>query len=81
MEIVYPPRSERDGHDKNSHRDDDYMDHIRPLLEENVQRGTDRSRAGKTDHVFALREENARLRGLVVTLSNLVLKSIAEQKS
>jgi hypothetical protein len=81
MEIVYPPRSERDCPDKNAHRDDDYMDHIRPLLEENVRHGTDRSRAGKTDHVFALREENARLRGLVVTLSNLILKSIAEQKS
>lgn len=80
MEIVYPPRRERDFPDQNSHRDDAYMDDIRPLLEENVLHGTDRSRPGKTSHVFALREENARLRGLVVTLSNIILKSIAEQK-
>jgi hypothetical protein len=80
MEIVYPPRGQRDCPDTNSHRDDAYMDDIRPLLEENVGHGSDQPRTGKTSRVFALREENARLRGLVVTLSNIILKSIAEQK-
>jgi hypothetical protein len=56
------------------------MDDIRPPLEESVWHGTDHSGSGKADHVFALREENARLRGLVVTLSSIILKSIAEQK-
>ena len=80
MEIVYPPRSDRACPEPNSPRDDDYMDDIRPLLEENVRHGADRPRAAKADPVFALREENARLRGLVVTLSNIILKSIADRK-
>jgi hypothetical protein len=57
MEIVYPPRNERDRLDQTPHRGDDYMDYILPLL-----------------------EENAQLRGLVVTLSNIILKSVADQK-
>jgi hypothetical protein len=56
------------------------LDDIRPLLEENVRHGADRPRAAKADPVFALREENARLRGLVVTLSNIILKGIADRK-
>ena len=80
MEIAYPPRRQRDGDDQNPHPDDDYMDDIRPLLEENVWHGADRPRAANVDDVFALREENARLRGLVVKLSNIILKTISAQR-
>ncbi len=80
MEIVHPPRSERDCSDKNPHRGDEYMDHIRPLLEESDRHGTDQSRVQETVDVIALLEENARLRGLVVRLSSIIIKSIADQK-
>jgi hypothetical protein len=39
MEIVCPPRNERDRLDQTPHRGDDYMDDILPLLEENVRLG------------------------------------------
>lgn len=56
------------------------MDDILPLLEENGRHGADRPRAEKADGVLALLEENARLRGLVVNLSTIIIKSIAEQR-
>ena len=80
MEIVHPPRRERDRLDQDPHQGDDYMADLRPLLEEDTPHGADRPRAQKPGDLFALREENARLRGLVVKLSNIIIKSIAEQK-
>ena len=80
MEVVYPSRRERDCPDKNPHLDDDYMDDIRPLLEEDLRRGADKPRPEKANEILALLEENARLRGLVVKLSNIIIKSIADQK-
>jgi hypothetical protein len=80
MEIVYPSHRERDCTDKNPHLGDDYMDDSRPLLEENVRHGADKPRAGKANDVLALLEENARLRGLVVRLSSIIIKSIADRK-
>lgn len=80
MEIVYPSHRERDRPDNNAHLDDDYMADLRPLLEENVRHGADELRAGKANDVLALLEENARLRGLVVELSSIIIKSIADRK-
>jgi hypothetical protein len=80
MEIVYPPRRQRDCSDDDAQRGDDYMDDIRPLLEEDIPHGSDASGAQDTADMIALLEENARLRGLVVKLSSLILKSVADQR-
>jgi hypothetical protein len=80
MEIVYPPRNERDILDGTPHRGDDYMDDILPLLEENERLGADKSDAENTNDILSLLEENAQLRGLVVTLSNIMLKRVSDQK-
>jgi hypothetical protein len=42
-------------------------------------RGDERSFDENTDDNLALLEENARLRGLVVRLSSIILKSVAER--
>jgi hypothetical protein len=80
MEIVYPPRNERDILDGTPHRGDDSMDDILPPLEENARLGADKSAAENTNEILSLLEENAKLRGLVVTLSSIILKSVADQK-
>ncbi len=80
MEIVYPPRNERYILDATPHRGDDYMDEIVPLLEENERLGAGKSDAKHTNDISSLLEENAQLRGLVVTLSNIMRKSVADQK-
>jgi hypothetical protein len=80
MEIVYPPRNERDRLDQTPHRGDDYMDVILPLLEENERLGADKSDAENSNDMLSLLEENAQLRGLVVALSNIMLKSGSDQK-
>lgn len=79
MEIVCPPGNERDRLDQTTHRGDDYMDDIPPLLEENEWLEADKSDAENTNDILSLLEENAQLRGLVVTLSNIILKSVADQ--
>jgi len=56
------------------------MDDILPLLEENARPGADKSGAEYTNDIFSLLEKNAKLRGLVVKLSNIILKSVADQK-
>jgi hypothetical protein len=76
----YPPRSERDRLDQTPHRGDDYMDDILPLLEENAGLGADKSGAEYTNDILSLLEKNAQLRGLVAKLSNIILKSVADQK-
>jgi hypothetical protein len=78
MEIVYPPRNGRDYLDETPHRDDDYMAEIRPLLEEDTR--ADKSDAEYTNDVSSLLEENAQLRGLVVKLSNIILKNVADPR-
>jgi hypothetical protein len=80
MKIGYPQRNEQDVLDGTSHRGDDYMDDILPLLEEDAWLAADESDAGDTNGISMLLEENAKLRGLVVTLSNIILKSVADQK-
>jgi len=80
MEIVYPPRKERDILDGTPHRGNDYMDDILPLLEENARLGANKSDAENANDIFSLLEENAQLRGLVVTLSNIMFKRVSDQK-
>ena len=80
MEIVYPPRNEQGILEGTPHRGDDYLDDILPLLEENERLGADKSDAEKTKDISSLLEENAQLRELVVTLSNIIRKSVADQK-
>jgi hypothetical protein len=56
------------------------MDDILPLLEENAGLGADKSGAEYTNDILSLLEKNAQLRGLVAKLSNIILKSVADQK-
>ena len=79
MEIAYPPRNERVIRDEPPHRGDDYMDDILPLLEENERPGADKSDVVNTNDISSLLRENAQLRGLVVRLSNIMRKSVADQ--
>jgi hypothetical protein len=80
VEIAYPPRNERGILEGTPHRGDDHLDDILPLLEENERLGADQSDAENTNDIAALLEENAQLRALVVTLSNIMRKSVADQK-
>jgi hypothetical protein len=77
MEILHSPHRHRDGAGNNSHHDDDMEDFL-PLLED--MHGAEQARARNADDVLSLLEENARLRGLVVKLSDIIIKSIADQK-
>jgi hypothetical protein len=47
---------------------------------QNELRGDEDSFDENTEDNLALLEENARLRGLVVRLSSIILKSVAEQR-
>jgi hypothetical protein len=81
MEIACPPRNERDRFDQTPSRGDDYMDDILPLLEENERLGADKSDAENANGILSLLEEYAQLRGLVITLSNIMLKKLSPIKA
>jgi hypothetical protein len=55
------------------------MDDILPLLEENERLGADKSDVVNTNDISSLLKENAQLRELVVRLSNIMRKSVADQ--
>jgi hypothetical protein len=61
---------------------DENTDGAVSLLEEKVLRGDEPSLWGDehTDDVLSLLEENARLRGLVVKLSSLILRNVADRR-
>jgi hypothetical protein len=80
MGIVHPLSRDRDGNDSRPHRDRDATDDFWPLLEEDARHGVDQARTKNADDVLSLLEENARLRGLVVKLSDIIIRNIAEQK-
>jgi hypothetical protein len=80
MEIAHPLRRDRDSNDNRPHRGHDAMDDFWPLLEEDARNGADQARARNADDILSLLEENARLRGLVVKLSDIIIKNIADQK-
>jgi hypothetical protein len=49
-------------------------------LDQSLLRDEDGMDDEQSDNVLSLLEENARLRGLVVKLSDLILKSVADRK-
>jgi hypothetical protein len=68
MGPAYPPDSKQEFLDEQEYFDES------PL------RGDDEADDGHSDGVTSLLEENARLRALVVRLTDLVLKSVADQR-
>jgi hypothetical protein len=83
MRIVYPQDNKQVRLDESPLRREEYPHDIPSLLEEDTQLRGDETAFGSdehTDDVLSLLEENARLRGLVVKLSNLILKNVADQR-
>ena len=80
MGIAFPPQ---DNVDESPVRVDQSIDHVLPLLEEDAWLGEDDESPlwgdEHTDNVLSLLEENARLRRLVVTRSDLILRNIADR--
>ena len=68
MRPAYPPDSKQEFPDEQEH------------FNESPLRGDDDSDDDHSDGVTSLLEENARLRALVVRLTDLVLKSVADQR-
>jgi hypothetical protein len=54
-------------------------DNIQELLDESLLRDDDDSYDEHSDSMMSLLEENARLRGLVVKLTGLILKSVSDR--
>ena len=80
MAAAFPPQ---DHLDESPARGDQPADLALSLLEETAELGEDESSLWDdehTDHALSLLEENARLRGLVVKLSNLLLRNVADQR-
>ncbi len=80
MQIVHPLRRDQKINDNSQRTADDVLEDFWPLLEEDARHGVDQARARNADDVLSLLEENARLRGLVVKLSDIIIKNIADQK-
>jgi hypothetical protein len=83
MSTAYPPHNKQDLLDESSLRGGEYTDDVPSRLKENDRLRADETAFGgdeHTDDVLSLLEENARLRGLVVKLSNLILKNVADQR-
>jgi hypothetical protein len=68
MRPAYPPDSKQEFPDEQEY------------FNESPVRGGDDSDDDHSDGVTSLLEENARLRALVVRLTDLVLKSVADQR-
>jgi hypothetical protein len=82
MRIVYPSHDKQAGLDESSLRGEEYMDGVLPMLEEDTRtQGCEAAFPDDEDtgDILSLLEENARLRGLVVKLSNIIQKSIVDQ--
>jgi hypothetical protein len=76
MGVVYLARG-RHNADRSQPRGDESTDHLRPLPEENAGLRADETPLWGEEYsgdVLSLLEENARLRGLVMNLSNLMLR-------
>ena len=82
MGIGYPPHNRQDHLDASRVGDDEFSeDVLSSALQEDAGFDGDGSSSRDDDiSVLSLLEENARLRGLVIKLSNLVLKNVAEQR-
>ena len=82
MGIGYPPLNRQDRLDESPVGADEFSeDVLSSALQEDAGFDGDGSSNRDDDvSVLSLLEENARLRGLVIKLSNLVLKNVAEQR-
>ena len=68
MGIAYPPDRKREFLDQQE------------CFDESLPRDDEETDDERSDHVLSLLEENARLRGLVVKLTDLILKNVVDQK-
>jgi hypothetical protein len=68
MGTAYPPD-----------RKQDFLDQ-QECFDESLPRDDEETDDERSDHVLSLLEENARLRGLVVKLTDLILKNVVDQK-
>jgi hypothetical protein len=84
MGTAYPTHNKQGRRDKPRVRGDEYTDETLSLpAEDNKLRAGEPALRGDEyadDILLSLLEENARLRGLVVKLSNLILRNVAEQR-
>ena len=83
MGIAYPPHNKQNSLDESPLPGDESTDDVLSLLEENARLREDESPVWGDEHadgVLSLLEENARLRGLVVKLSNLILRNVADRR-
>ena len=81
MGIGYPPHNKQHHHDESPLGGDEFSeDVLSSALAEDAGFDGDESSNRRDDiSVLSLLEENARLRGLVIKLSNLVLKNVADR--
>jgi hypothetical protein len=68
MEPAYPPDSKQKFLDEEE------------CFDESLLRGEEHAYDEHSDNVLSLLEENARLRGLVVKLTDLILKNVVERR-
>ena len=85
MEADYPPRNKQGRPGEPSLWVDEPADGAPLILEENVLRGDEPAlwsdeHDEHTGDVHSLVEENARLRGLLVQLSDLILKNVVHSR-
>jgi hypothetical protein len=82
MGIDHPPRNKQSRLGEPSLWADEPADDDLSLLEENALRGDEPALWGDehTDDVHSLLEENARLRGLLVQLSDLIRRNVVHAR-
>jgi hypothetical protein len=82
MGIGYPPPNKQHHLDRSPLGDDDFSeDVLTSALKEDAGFPADQSSpAGDDVSVLSLLEENARLRGLLVKLSDLVLRNVVDRR-
>ena len=82
MGLDHPPRNKQGRLGEPSLGADEPTDDALSLLVENALRGDEPALWGDehTDDVHSLLEENARLRGLLVQLSNLIRKDVVHAR-
>jgi hypothetical protein len=81
MGIGYPPNNKQDRHDESHFGGDEFSEDVlsSALKEDTGFDGEEPSTGSDDISVLSLLEENARLRGLVVQLSDLVLRNVVDR--
>ena len=75
MGTAYPAHDQRERREDSRRRGDEQIEK-NPVREDGPSAGDD----DQADDMLSLLEENARLRGMVVKLSSLILRNVAEQR-